>query len=254
MAKIWRRKKGGREVGSFHVLVKGQPLNLKTQNAREANKRASLALRGEWPDDAPARAAEVSKAAEHVPTRNPAEKAEEPQPMAAVEPPPQPAEPSPSPAAAATLAPDLPPAEPDLAAAAASAASDIVPPSPVEPGSDLAAEMGKALQREFFPEGGTAEGDIGKMGAALCLSIEHELGTMIAERKKPPRTIPEPTEQDLLFRVLKCAFGVLGRNWTGDIAIHPVWVIGIALVAYPVQMAFTARPKEIEKPEPLKAV
>lgn len=248
MAKIWRRKRKGHEIGSFHVLVKGKPTNLRTNDARLANKRARLALRGEWPDDAPARAAEVAAPAEHVPEipppeQNPAEKAE-----GAQAPGPQPAglAESPPPAAEPILGPD----PLSVAAEAASEASGEGAAFSVGSGDgDLAAEVGAALQREFFPAGGDAEGDLGKMGAALCLSLEHQLGELIARRRKPPRTIPEPTEQDVYFRALKVAFGVWGRRWTKQVAIHPFWVIVAVLTAYPIQMALTAEPVGEEKPK-----
>jgi hypothetical protein len=71
--KIFRRKKNGHEVGTFYVRQKGggRPISLALDgapctDAREANRRAKLALKGKWPPSAVA-AAKVASRAEHVP-------------------------------------------------------------------------------------------------------------------------------------------------------------------------------------------
>lgn len=253
--KLRRRKKNGHEVGNWFVVVDGRWKNLETKDNRLARKRAALFLKGKWPEgQAEEAAADVVKRAEHIPddgNLSGGEAALEPEaPEAPEVVPPPPAQDSPTDAGGGEDSPD--PAE---VAAAAGDAGEFEPAGVLqEPGEaapvDLAVEMGKELQRELFPEGGTATTDPGKLGASILFSVEHALASKIAARAKPPRFIEEPTEDDFLFRVTACACRVLGRNYTGEIKIHPLYVLlGVAIIGYPMQLAFMARTEEQIKAE-----
>lgn len=256
MAKVRRRIKNKKEVGNCGINIKGRGwVNLGTKDYRLANKRAVLARQGRWPLPQVAEdAAEVAAKAEHVPiSPTEAELLEKELPGQQA---PQGARPE---GAAPGLsrpdaAPVVPPAEVDPVAAARAAAADVdnagILPATGETSepADIAREMGKELQREFFPEGGEGGDDPGLVGASILFSLEHEVGQRIAARSKPPRSIPEPDKADVLVRVTACACRVLGRHYTGDIAIHPLYVLlAVALVGYPLQMALTARTEEQAK-------
>lgn len=45
---VFRRKRGGKYVGSFVCVVDGRQVNLRTQNATEARQRARLLALGQW--------------------------------------------------------------------------------------------------------------------------------------------------------------------------------------------------------------
>lgn len=202
MAKIWRRKRKGHEIGSFYVLVDGRPVNLQTQNAKQANARARLALAGDWPpgaaaDDAAAAAAPL----EH-------------------------ADAQPDPPAAAQVVPENPPVaaslpttggatvEPDPIAAAAAAAGDASSaPDPTSPADD-AAEMRQALRELISGQGSNGEPvDLGEVVAALQLGCEHAVASMVVARMKPPREIPPPEATGLAFRILAIGWRCQLRRW-----------------------------------------
>jgi len=51
MAKLWRVKRRGKYIGSWRVTIKGKEINLQTQDANEATRRARLAAKGQWPQE-----------------------------------------------------------------------------------------------------------------------------------------------------------------------------------------------------------
>lgn len=239
MAKIFRRKRRGREFGSFYVLKSGRPLCLQTQNATEANRRAKKVAAGMWPDASADVASRQARAVEHAEV---AEPERDYQPTAAER-----ATLSPAPAAAG-ISPEPEPSAPDVAAEVAAAASEAAD-APVAPAleGDVAEEMGRELGKLLLGQGGSSDADVGEVLAAMLLGAEHAALSVWAAKKK--KAIPEPQREGVLFRALASALKVWTSSALVNLNVHPAYVVAGALLAYPVQAVATATPVE-ESPAP----
>jgi hypothetical protein len=240
---IFRRRRNGKFTGNWIARIDGKEVNLDTKDKLKARERAAAANIGEWPrnPDADARsvAAQVAAADDSAPDVMPSEVAPKGLPDQqcgeAAQGPKAP-EPLPEGGSGAGVS------AADVAAAAAEAVGTDPSPS-IGPAAslDAAAEMGQELQREFFPAG-IQQGDFGATMAALAMTLEYAVAERVANSRKTPKTIPEPDPQALMARVLACACRVLGRRWSGSLAVNPWVVVGVVLAAYPIQMALAARP------------
>jgi len=236
MAKIWRRKKNGREIGSFYGYVDEKPVNLKTQNAKDANKRLRLALAGEWPpgssaDDAAAAAAPMEHADALPPHSSPGVASE--------------AVPQAPPVAVPSCPATAEPAESDPLAAAAQAASDVAT-DPVAT-ADSAAEMRAAMRDLMTSVGGAGDNgkpvELGEVVALAQLTVQSMVGQVVAGRMKPPRQIEEPSADSIAFRLLSIGWRVQLREWEYMLdSVKPIHLIVVGTVASIVGMVATAKP------------
>jgi hypothetical protein len=236
MAKIWRRKKNGREIGSFYGYVDEKPVNLQTQNAKEANKRLRLALAGEWPpggsaDDAAAAAAPM----EHADALPP-----HPSPEVVSE-----AVPQAPPVAVPSCPAKAEPAESDPLAAAAQAAGDVA----IDPvaTADSAAEMRAAMRDLMSSVGGASEDgkpvELGEVVALAQLTVQSMVGQVVAGRMKPPRQIQEPSANSIAFKLLSIGWRVQLREWEYMLdSVKPIHLIVVGTVASIVGMVASAKP------------
>jgi hypothetical protein len=249
MAKIWRRKKSGREIGSFYGYVDEKPVNLKTQNAKEANKRLRLALAGEWPpggpvDDAAAAAAPMEHAdaapPESLPRRERLLKfvhdvrADEVENVPQVPP---------------VAVPSCPaaggPADSDPIAAAAQAAGDVAM-DPVA-AQDNAEEM-RAAMRDLISSVGGSDGDgkpvnLGEVVALAQLTVQALVGQIVAGRMKPPRQIREPNADGIAYKILAIGWRVQLREWESMLdSVKPIHLIVVGTIASIVGMVASATP------------
>lgn len=243
MAKIFRRKKNGREVGTFYVRPKGggRPISLALDgapctDATLARKRAALALKGRWPPAA-VEAAKRAARAEHVPESpeddlDPGESpkgggladAESvPSPSA------PPAHPSPEPSGGAEAGD-----EPDPVAAAAAAAADAAgpadAPSPVADdeqarreqwGRDFAARFGIGAIASGMPAGITP----GAIVTMAELKLFHGVLDRRAAKLSPPRTIKlDPAAVEAPAQMLAMAWDEQLRRWGLDLAKVEPWM------------------------------
>jgi len=239
MAKIWRRKRKGKYIGSWHVLVAGKPVNLQTQDARKANARARLALRGKWPEQktVASDAAAAAAPAQHA-DYLPSERANSGNETAASAPPPPDA-----PREGAET--DAAPAEAAQAAAAEACANE-----PDEQAEGERAEIRAALEELFRSSG--EHGDIGDFVAAAQISIEYLIASTFASRMRPPRVIAAPTSHGLSFRALAIGWRLQLKRWETLLdEITPGKLIAIGTVASIASMLSTARKAEpAESPPP----
>lgn len=212
--KLWRRKKNGKYVGNFFVTVKGESVNLGTQDATRGLERRPFALNGtrNFQDDADGAAADVMAAL--APAPDPV-----PPPVPPV--PPAPVPPAPAPE------PEAPPAQQEGWAAAVDAAADEEDEDDSGEGKPSAAENATAAAAEFtvtlddvlrilkMPAGQLAP-------AAVELQLEgHKLIAGLAGYELAP--VP----QDHMARgVLAAGYEpVIKMLQMEDLKIHPGWFI-----------------------------
>jgi hypothetical protein len=241
--KIFRRKKSGREVGTFYVRPKGggRPISLALNgvpctNAVEGNRRAKLALKGKWPPAAVG-AARAAAAAEHVPEDDDLTPGDSPKggsgvgAPAAVPSPAPPSAPSPSPEESDGGATG---GEPDPLAAAAAAAGDAVGPSPDVAGSPdddeqrRRSEWGQAFASHFG--GATFGADAsGFTPGMACASAHWSLVSTICARigraKKPPQyLVVDPQSIKVPMQMLASAWDEQLRRWGLDLSKVEPWM------------------------------
>jgi len=240
--KIFRRKKNGKEVGTFYVRRPGggRPISLALNgvpctDAREANHRARLALKGKWPPAAVAAAKRAARA-EHVPEDDHLDDSgpeETPKggggdtPSAAPPPSAPPVTPSPEPAGGADAS-----GEPDPIAAAAAAAADAAGPADTATALPEDEEAKRAaFGREFAARFGSAlpGQDLGISPGMLLAMAEWKLvGTLVARRaakREPPEYLAvDPKSIAVTMQMLAMAFDEQLRRWGLDMAKVEPWM------------------------------
>lgn len=241
--KIFRRKKNGREVGTFYVRRKGggRPISLALNgvpctNASEAMKRAALALKGKWPPAA-AGAAKAAARAEHVPEDDDLGPGESPKggeaavasgPVPSPSAPPEP-DPSPESSPGGAEAGD----EPDPVAAAAAAAADASGPAPGEGAipDDEAARRERWGQEFAARFGGMAFGDgsssisPGAIVAMVQWSVVAKAAARIGAARTPPqRLVVDPQAIAAPMQMLAMAWDEQLRRWGLSLAGVSPWM------------------------------
>lgn len=223
--KLRRRSKNGKEVGSWFVVVKNRWTNLRTKNAVVARKRAAAFLRGEWPEGGEASAADVARAAEHVPEvadKNQPEKGEAGLPEIAHAP-------AQSSAAPEGVGPSPSGAEPEsdvdpIAEAAAAAAES-------EGMTSEAAASNEAEQRRQWSERFKAQfsGEAGgpSLGRVISNGTMVGLGFLVdkaARRMKPPKYLAFDVEANRgTLDIMAMAWDEQLRRWGTDLAVVEPW-------------------------------
>jgi hypothetical protein len=237
--KIFRRKKNGREVGTYYVRMRngGRPVSLSLDgvpctDAKEANRRARLALKGQWPPAA-SKAAKVASRAEHVPEDEPLkpETPEEnggvaaghvPSPSAAPVP-----EPSPEPSPGAADTGD----EPDPVAAASAAAADAAGPAEageIPPDEESRRQQWGQAFAEKFGAIGFATGDSVTPGMVVAmghLGAVSRVYAALGAKRRPPQYLQMKTESIAVpMQMLAMAWDEQLRRWGLDLSKVQPWM------------------------------
>lgn len=236
MAKIWRRKKGKKYIGSYIVLVRGKRVNLKTDDAELARDRAKAALAGKWPEKKKTArdpveeeaAAKVAAASLHVeaapePVEDspedgpriwrrrfrafaPESVADSPEDGPAGKPAPQStsaAEPVGSPMDEAAA----------VAAAAAAGAGEEPPPDAIDAEEAAKRAEWRAKMEAIFG-GGMGGGSIGGGIAAGTIFANGLLFGYLGKKSKPRRYLVfDPQKTEFLIQGLGCAWDEQLRRW-----------------------------------------
>jgi hypothetical protein len=244
MAKPYRRRKGKRGpfVGNFRVTIDGRDINLGTKDAEEAQHRARLASKGQWPADEAA-----ARAAAHVldPAADPglppaAEMVAEkgggaPQPERAEAPASPPVTHAPPPAGTSA-----PPPEPlqDAAAAAAGEASgagarlaDEAAAAEAVTAADVDAEVRAAMSELVGPGGDLLDTAADGAGALLLwaegFALKHGIRWTTGLKLRPGQSEPG----SMARKCLRVGFKALAIQYIPDLAqnLSPGWAIVIGL-------------------------
>ena len=208
MAKIWRRKKNKKYIGSYYVLVRGKPVNLKSADAEVARDRARAALAGKWPEGKKTRALEDEEAASvaaaslHV----------EADPAPGI--PAQPAESSPGETETPSAAHSSDTDEAAAVAAAAAAGAGEEPPSDAVDAEEAAKRAEWRAKMEAIFGGGMGGGSLGGGIAAGTIFANGLLFGYAGKKMKPRKYLVfDPQKTEFLIRGLGCAWDEQLRRW-----------------------------------------
>lgn len=246
--KPWRTKRGKKYIGAYHVTLDGERINLRTQDANEALKRAKLAAqhgKRDFRDDAQeAAAATVDALTTTEPAPIPALEPTPPPPPAA------PAQPQPPTQAIPSPPPDEPrastPAAGETSPAAQSTAgwaddahraaeetagsSDNQAPPPPQPQIDpaVAAAMFKVLAQNF-----------------VIMQLQLQARIITWRTGKICKPLPQTPEMGMAMQMATDSWAEQLRIWIPLDAILPPWALAMICVGSIgfVQFAMAEKPK-----------
>jgi hypothetical protein len=232
LPKLWRKKRGGREVGSYHATVKGDDVNLGTSDAKEAHARLLEAVRKgrrNFGDEV----AEAAAALDDV---------SEPPAVVAGDGPRAPA----PPAAALTL----PPAQPD---------AYIPPPPPPAGDADDMAAAAEEVAGDAGAGAAPPEVDPSVLDQLLenagAMLVEAQLGLQAAIVHRRTGKIAAPVPADSPLRTAAAAaWGAQLKIWFPADVMLPPWAMALILpaLAMPAQFAGATEPPADQGAQPQK--
>jgi len=271
--KIFRRKKNGREVGTFYVRRKGggRPISLALAgvpctDAKEANRRARLALKGKWPPAAAA-AAKAAARVEHVQEDDdldaakaaPGDVAEPTSHGSGSSPSSTSAPPAPNPSPDQSGGADVGD-ETDFAAAAAAAAADAAGPADSgAPPPEDEAERRRSWAEDFVRRHGGVMAGLppGLSPGAVCAFAQTfgmaKAAAAVGGRAEPPiYVVVKPDSFASLLPPLADAWDEQLRRWGLAFAGVEPWyvIVGSAIAAAStIAMGMTRTPPQPQPPE-----
>lgn len=238
LPKLWRKKRGGKFVGSYLATIDGVDVNLRTSDAQEATERLRAAVqrgRRNFHDDEAA-AADFENAGDAASMKAPPA----PGPAAALPGAPvaAPAAPPPPPP------PDPPPATPDAGDAddMAAAAADV-------------AGAAAANDNAAAPEADPAVLDaLLEQGAMVIVDAQLQLQAYVIKRRTGLVAAELPHDSPLRTGAAK-AWAAQLKIWFPSATALPPWAMALILpaMALPAQLAGARKPEDVPADQPTAA-
>lgn len=244
LPKLWRKKRGGRFVGSYHATLDGEDVNLRTSDAQQATERLRDAVkkgRRNFVDEV-AVAADLENAQDLPQTQQEASPATDLDEGPEINPMPPPAAPPPSPAPPPPLAPELAPAH-DAASEAevmAAAAADV---------AAAAAANDNGTPPEAPPQVDMAVLDsMLETGASVIVDLQLGLQAYAIKRGTGRIAGQIPADSELRKGAAQ-AWAQQLKVWFPATQQLPPWAIAVVLplMAIPTQLATSREMTEEEK-------
>jgi hypothetical protein len=252
---LWRKKRDGKQTGSWLATINGEDVNLSTKNAELARTRLVEALRGKRDFPSDAELAAQSLEADIVG----AAAGQEP-PYGASRQPPATAATAAAPSTPAPVVPDH--IEPPRALPPMPAGSEADARAEAEATNAAAAETGSGAAGAGADPIITPDALEGMLGAAAEALVEAQLSmqAFVIEKRTGKRPQPLPPEADAHFvaplrRAAAQAWVAQFKRWFPDMDDVPPWILaaGLPLLIVPIQVA-TSKPVEKQAdPAPAQA-